>query len=259
MLIKEFIEKFEERIPKNLQESWDNSGHQIGDVNEELKGILTCVDLTEEVIEEAHKLGANFIICHHPILFRPINSIDFDYFISKKIINAIKKDLVVYASHTAIDANKNGLNAFVFKEMGFRSFAKLVPSEDGHGYGDVTDTPSRKVSHFADQIKERLDIDHVVFYGDEDVEVSKIALVTGSGASFIKECVNLGIELYITSDVKHHEAMDALEQGIMVMDIGHYESEKLFNKLAAKISKEIWPDGRIFSESKVDKYRRNII
>lgn len=259
MLIKEFIEKFEERFPKSLQESWDNSGLQIGNVNEELKGILTCVDLTEEVIEEASKVGANLIICHHPILFRSTNSIDFDYFISRKIIKAIKKDLVVYASHTAIDVNKNGLNTFVFKEMGFRPFAKLVPLEDGHGYGDITDTPSRKVSHFADQIKERLNIDHVVFYGDEDAEVSKIALVTGAGDSFINECVDLGIELYITSDFKHHEAMDALEQGVMVMDIGHYESEKLFNNLVAKISKEIWLDGRIFSESKVDRYRRNII
>ena len=259
MLIKEFLSRFEEVIPANYQDDWDNSGLQVGDTNVEIKGIFVCLDVTNEVIEEARLLGANLILSHHPILFRSTKKLDYDFFISKKIIDAIKNDIVIYSSHTAIDVNEKGLNQFVFKEMGFRSKGKIEVTEVPHGYGDFTDIPPAKIEHLAEQIKERLELDHIVFYGDDQRLVSKIGLVTGAGSSFLERVVQLGIELYITADVKHHEAMDALEQGINVMDLGHYPSEKLFNVLVEKIIKDIDSSITIYRETELDRYKRYII
>lgn len=259
MLIREFLKKFEQVIPPNFQDDWDNSGLQVGNTNDELKGILVCLDVTSEVIEQAKEVGANLILSHHPILFRATKKLDYDFFISQKLIDAIKAGITIYSSHTAIDVNEHGLNQFVFKEMGFKSKKKIEVTEEPHGYGDIADIPPMKIEHIAEQIKERLGLDHIVFYGDEQKMVSKIGLVTGAGASFLPNVVNSGIELFITADVKHHEAMDALEQGVNVMDLGHYPSEKLFNVLVEKIIKDVDPKIQVTKEVEMDRYRRYII
>lgn len=259
MLIKELIDEIERIIPLELQDEWDNSGLQLGNKNEELKSIMVCVDVTEDVIDQAIDNNVNLIIAHHPILFRPTKSIDYDYFISKKLIKAIKSNISIYACHTPIDVSNIGLNTFVFEKMGFKSKNKLVKTIEENGYGDICQIPSRKVWDLADQIKDRLDLDHVILYGDEDEEVGKIALVTGAGSSFIKDCVEQGVEMFITADIGHHDAMDALEQGLILMDLGHYQSEKFFNELMKKNIEKIDSSLSIILENQSDKFLRKII
>ena len=259
MLIKDFIDKFEKLIPPQLQDEWDNSGWQfIGD-NKEIKSILTCVDVTREVIDQAIAEDVNLIISHHPILFKSTKSINYDNFISEKLIKAIEHGIAIYSSHTAIDINANGLNTYVFKKMGFKSKKKLSLTIDKHGYGDIDEFPKRRAWDLIEQIKERLDLDHVIFYGDEYKEVGKIALVTGSGSSFIGDCIKEDVELFITADISHHNALDALEQGLMVIDLGHYKSERDFNQLIYEIGREIAPEIKIINEREEEKYLRKII
>ncbi|MDO5027394.1 MAG: Nif3-like dinuclear metal center hexameric protein [Tissierellia bacterium] len=259
MLIREFIAEFEKKIPLDLQDDWDNSGWQLGDKDRELRQVLLCVDVTEDVIDQAIEFGANLIIAHHPILFRPTKSIDMDFFISKKLIKAIKNDISIYACHTAIDVHESGLNSFVFKKMGFKSQDKLIYTLDNHGYGNLASFPSRKAWDLVDQIKERLDLDHVIFYGDEDRQVAKVCLVTGAGSSFINQCLEAGVDMFITADVGHHTAMDALEQGMLVVDLGHYQSERFFNELLEELIKKIDPEIKTKMEIEGDKYLRKIL
>lgn len=259
MLIKDLIYELEKTIGLDLQDEWDNSGLQVGNVNEQVKAVMLCVDVTEEVIDQAIKSEANLIIAHHPILFRPTKSIDYDNFISRKLIKAIKNNIAIYACHTPIDVKVEGLNSYVFEKMGFKSEKKLKYTFEENGYGDICEIPARKLWDLALQIKERLDLDHIILYGDEYEEISKIALVTGSGSSFIDECINQEIDLYITADIGHHDAMDALEQGLVLMDLGHYQSEKFFNELMEKIIKSKVSDLKIISEVKSDGYLRKII
>lgn len=258
MLIREFIEKFEEVFPKDLQASWDNSGLQVGNMENELKGVLTCLEITDEVIMEAIDRGANLILCHHPLLFVARKSLDYKNFIGKKLIDAIRNDICIYASHTSIDANSRGLNRYVFNRLGFESQGRLEETEAGHGYGDYSEIGETNIRTLAESIKEELDLDHIIFYGDEDTKIKKLALATGSGEDFIEACLNKNIDLYITADIKHHQAMDCLEQGLMVMDIGHYNSEKLFNDLCLEFIKEQTPGVEGYSEKRTQKYDRKV-
>lgn len=258
MLIRDFIDLFESEIPLSLQDDWDNSGWQLGDKDSDLKGILLCVDVTEDVIDQAISLGANLIVAHHPILFRPTKSLDMDYFITRKLIKAAKNDICIYACHTPIDVHKNGLNSYVFKKIGFKSQDKLIYTYEDNGYGDVSSFPTRKVWDLADQIKERLDLDYIILYGDEEKEVGKVCLVTGSGASFLPECLRQKVELLITADVGHHDAMDAQEQGIIVMDLGHYQSERFFNELLLEKINKMAPEVKVFLQEESEKYLRKI-
>lgn len=259
MLIRKFIDKFEELIPKDLQDSWDNSGLQVGNLDTKLKKVLVCVDITDQVIDQAKNTGSNLIISHHPALFNAKKSLSYDDFIGKKIIEAIKKDIVIYSSHTSIDVNVKGLNNYVFSKMGFASQGKIEATQDPHGYGDYCHISPRPVADIAKDIKEKLSLDHIIYYGPLDSVANKVGLVTGSGASFIKRVKDLGIDLFITADVKHHDAMDFVEQGIKLMDLGHYQSEKLFNKLVQEIIYKIDEDIEVILEEEQDLYKRNII
>lgn len=259
MLIEEFIGKFEGVYPRELQADWDNSGIQLGDSREELRGILTCLDLTEEVIDEAIRLDCNFILAHHPILFEAKKTLNYKNFITRKLVKAVKNDIFIYASHTSIDAHSKGLNSYVFKALGFESEGRLEEREDGHGYGDYGIIEPIRACDLADEIKERLGINQLIFYGDPDRLVKKLALATGAGEDFIGVCLDKGIDLYITADIKHHAAMDSLEQDLMLMDISHYHSEKLFNNLCKQTIESICPEVRVYTESRGDKYDRKIL
>lgn len=230
MLISQVIEKIETELPLELQDDWDNSGLQLGDTNQELRGIFLCVDVTTEVISQALAANANLIIAHHPLLFSPTKQIDYRDFKSKKMMDAIKNDLVIYAIHTNVDVHIHGLNAYVLEEMGFKNLGKLMPTLAPHGYGNLSELSSMRLAELIDEIKDKLDLDHVIYYGDKESKIDRLALVTGSGMDFLQACLAEKVDLLITADIKHHEAMDALEQGLMLIDLGHYESEKFFNQ-----------------------------
>ncbi|MDO4779009.1 MAG: Nif3-like dinuclear metal center hexameric protein [Tissierellia bacterium] len=225
MLIGEFLDLFESKFPSNIQEEWDNSGLQVGDCGDELKGILLCVDVSSESVEMAESKGCNLIISHHPIIFDELKSIEKSHFIGKKIFSAIEKKISIYSTHTAIDAN--GLNFYVFKKMGYASEGNISMLNENYGYGDFSET-DESVLDIISKIKDVFNIDHALYYGDYSARINKVGLVTGSGMDFLGECINKNLDLYITADVKHHDALDAVEQGLNLLDIGHYDSEKLF-------------------------------
>lgn len=108
--IKDVLRVIEEVAPLQLQESFDNSGVQIGDVNQVATGALLCLDVTEAVIDEAVDLDCNLIISHHPLAFRPFKSITGKNYIERCIIKACKHDLVIYSAHTSLDNAYNGVN-----------------------------------------------------------------------------------------------------------------------------------------------------
>lgn len=255
MQIKEIIEKFEEKYPLSIQESWDNSGIQVGDVNQELTNIITTLEITPETIEFAIEQNANLIISHHPIIFPSINSISMNHFKGKKIIPAIKNDIVIYASHTPSD--QAGLNKYVFEKLGFNHEDFIESTGENIGYGSIM-TASGYIEDVIELIKEKLDLSHVIFYG-LDKKYTKIALQTGSGMSFIENVKSKNVDLFITSDISHHQAMDAIEQGINLIDISHEGSERLFMEFAENyLKKYVEDDVRIILYKNEDKYLRKI-
>lgn len=246
MQIKELIEIYEEKHPLSLQENWDNGGVQVGDINQEVKNVLTTLEITPESIEYAIKNNCNLIFSHHPVIFPNISLISQDHFKGKKIINAIKNDIVIYASHTASDVS--GFNEFVFEKIGFRNFSKIVPTVDDYGYGNFTKM-QMKFSDLLKSLKTNLKLNEIIVYGEKD-SYKNIGLLTGSGMDFINEVIKNDIDLYLTADITHHDAMDAMERGITLVDLTHEGSERLFADFAEK---EINSDNRL-KNVKVYKY-----
>ncbi len=127
MKIKELINFIENLYPLNYQESYDNSGLIVGDREAEIKKVLLSIDMSEEVVNEAVKKGANLIIAHHPIIFNPIKKLTGDTYEERAVIAAIKNDIALYAAHTSLDAALEGINKRIAEKLGLRDIHSLLP------------------------------------------------------------------------------------------------------------------------------------
>lgn len=143
MKIGDIIQAIERVAPLALQENYDNAGWQVGNKHTEATGALLCIDVTEEVVDEAVTLGANLIISHHPLLFKGIKSFTGKNYIERAIIKAIQHDIAIYASHTNLDNAWNGVNFKMAEKLGLTNLSILMP-QDGKLLKLVTYVP---VSH----------------------------------------------------------------------------------------------------------------
>ncbi|MDH6308303.1 dinuclear metal center YbgI/SA1388 family protein [Dysgonomonas sp. PFB1-18] len=130
MKIKEILHTIEQVAPIPLQEGFDNSGVQVGDVNQEAKGAIVCIDVTEAVVDEAITRNCNLIIAHHPLAFRSFKSLTGKNYIERCMIKACKHDIVVYAAHTNLDNASEGINRYLADMLGLQHVRILDPQKD---------------------------------------------------------------------------------------------------------------------------------
>lgn len=123
------INYLDQLAPRNLAEQWDNVGLQIGDRTLEIKGILVALDLDPQVVEEALALGANLIITHHPVIFKPLNNIRADSPQGKMLLNIIKNDISVYCAHTNLDSAGQGVNQVLAELLRLENIKVLNPDK----------------------------------------------------------------------------------------------------------------------------------
>ncbi len=127
MLVKEITAAIEEIAPIMYQESYDNCGIQVGDMNMEVTGVLLTLDVTEEVLAEAMQLHCNTIIAHHPLIFSGLKRIAGRNYVERIIQKAIKNDITIYAAHTNLDNMMAGVNAKIAEKLGLINTRILAP------------------------------------------------------------------------------------------------------------------------------------
>ena len=121
MKLKSIIQELENKAALALQESYDNSGLIVGDLNAEIKAALICLDSTEDVINEAINKNCNLIIAHHPIVFSGLKSFTGKNYIERVVMKAIKNDIAIYASHTNLDNVHTGVNKKICDKIGLQN------------------------------------------------------------------------------------------------------------------------------------------
>lgn len=127
MKIKEITSCLEKFAPLSYQESYDNSGLLVGDIDKNATGALLSIDVTEEVINEAIQKKINLIIAHHPVIFGGLKRLTGSNNVERIIIKAIKHDIAIYAAHTNFDSVLNGVNAKISEKIGLTKCRILSP------------------------------------------------------------------------------------------------------------------------------------
>ncbi|MCH9739230.1 MAG: Nif3-like dinuclear metal center hexameric protein [Epsilonproteobacteria bacterium] len=213
MKIEDIYNKLDSISPFELQEKWDNSGLLVGDMSRTVEHIVVALDVDEAMLVEA-KENTLFIV-HHPIIFSGLKELDFSVYPANLLEIMVQKRLSLIAMHTNFD--KTHLNNYVFeKVLGFKKEFQneFVCMAKG----------SWKKDELLELLKSKLNLETLRVISPKQ-EIKSIALTTGAGASLMDE---VEADCFLTGDIKYHDAMKAMSQNLMMVDIGHYESEKFF-------------------------------
>ena len=228
MKIKDITAIIEDAAPLALQEHYDNSGLIVGNPNDEADSALICVDVTEEVLDEAQALGTKLVISHHPIIFDPLKKLTGNSHIERIVARAIKNEIAIYACHTNLDNVRNGMSYRLADRLGLINVRVLSPcstDDSGNGAGVIGELPDTLAStEFIRQMKETLCLQVIRHSTLSPEKVKHVALCTGSGAFLIGAAAAAGAEIYVTADLKYNDFFKADGQ-LIVCDIGHFESE----------------------------------
>lgn len=231
---KDIIEIMNLLAPLELAEEWDNCGLSIGSPDYEVKKILLALDVIEPVIQEAIALNADMIITHHPlILFQKIKNVTTQTHLGNNIIQLIQNKISVFSAHTNLDVAFGGTNDVLAHLAGLKNIHILEETfqdKNGKSYGIGrigTLLEEMRFDDFAKMIKKQLNLDCMRIVGDLNKKIKTVALCTGSGFEYMMKAKKENADVYITADLKFHEAQKAIEEKLCLIDATHYASENI--------------------------------
>lgn len=235
MKIYEIRDLLNSHFPSSLSEEWDNDGDMLClDPTREVTGIVTTLDVTDKAVDEAIKVGANLIVSHHPLIFKPLKKLDGTA-ISKRIERLIKADISVLSYHTRFDSAKGGMNDLLAQKLGIANFKEF--GFDGEiPMGRIGDWQECSPAEFASQISLILDTPVTLFEGNR--EIKKVAVLGGGGKDFIHLAHTLGADAMVTGDISYSVANEEIPYGITMVDAGHYATEIIAVDAFAKLIEE---------------------
>lgn len=229
MKIKQIYQAIDAFIPFQTQDDFDNSGFMIGSYEADVSGVLFTLDLSEEAIEMAIKNEVQLIITHHPFIFHPLKSICFEEKKGKMIKNLIRHNISVISTHTNLDKSPWGVSFVLSELIGMTESSILIPDLKlpNIGYGRIGDFKI-DMRNLIELLKKNTGVSNVILYnGSLDSSVERIAICGGSGSDFIETARKYGANVYITGDIKYHDAELGANIGLPIIDIGHFHSEYL--------------------------------
>jgi dinuclear metal center YbgI/SA1388 family protein len=221
--VQDILNILNEIAPFSFQESWDNSGVQVGSLKEEFSKMYIGLEIDDTVLENSEE--NSLILTHHPLIFGGLKKLNWETYPSNLIQKAIQKNLKIISLHTNYD--KFVLNRFVLKEiLGFEESGKI---------GDfvLVSEIDMELEEFLKVVKEKFKLEILTASKHLPKRVSKIALTTGSGGSLLSEIGN-SVDIFLTGDLKYHTFMEEKSIGLGVLDIGHYNSEIFFGESLQK-------------------------
>ncbi len=241
-VVKDIIALMENIAPGHLAENWDNSGLQSGDRNWPVKNVLVALDPSPSVVKSACQKDADLLITHHPLIFTPLKNLIFDTPLGEIIELSVRHRLAIFSAHTNLDSVKGGLNDFFADKIGLKNLSVFVsddidalnPVEHLHGIGRVgeLETPTT-LAAFSEKIKSEFGLSALKVSGPLDMTVKKIAVCTGSGSGLVKQFFATDADVYVTGDLKFHDAKDAQMNHRGLIDVGHFASEAIMIDLIA--------------------------
>jgi dinuclear metal center YbgI/SA1388 family protein len=238
--IKEIMD---ELAPPMLAEEWDNVGLQIGDPRQSVRRIWVALDPTLQVVKAACQKKVDLLITHHPLIFRPLKSIDFETPAGSIIQMAAHHKLAVFSAHTNLDIARDGVNDVLAQRLELQNLTVLKPvqgkraqeniatlsfGEVEYGIGRIGSlAKAGSLKSLVSMVKKRLKLDFVKVAGDLEMKVTQVAICSGSGSGLMEAFLSSKAQAYISGDIHYHDALEAQSVNRAIIDIGHFPSEHL--------------------------------
>jgi len=229
MLCRDIISVIETTYPKHAALEWDNVGLLVGRAEKAVKKIYVALDATDEVIDAAISQGADMIITHHPMIFSPLKQITDENYVGSRVVKLLQHDISYYAMHTNYDVLRMAELSSVFLGLKDADVLEITNEEKNEGIGRVGYlSEEMSLRECCELVKEKFNLKAVKVFGDMDKKVKRIAISPGSGKHMSEMAIEKGAEVFVTGEIDHHEGIDSVEQGLMIIDAGHYGLEHIF-------------------------------
>lgn len=249
--IQQVCECLDQFAPTRLAEEWDNVGLLTGDRAAECQRIMTCLTVTPDSAAEAIEKGANLIVSHHPLPFRPLKRVTTDSTPSRLVWELARANVAIYSPHTGFDSALEGINQSFAEKIGLEQIKplKLIPDDQqslGAGRVGRLAGDGQSYSAFVDSVKAAFGKQTIKVVGQRDSVVKKVAVACGSGGSFLSDAIFKGCDTFVTGEAQFHSCLEAQAANVNLVLVGHYDSERfavedLAERLAAQFAgMEIW-------------------
>ena len=231
--VNDILNYIETLAPRELKMDWDNVGLNCGSRNAPVRKIMVALDPFEHVCNEAIAWQADLLVTHHPLIFRPLPMVTDDAAITRGLMELIRHNIGHICAHTNLDCAPGGVNDALAAVLGLENVQPLGAYGGMMRYGDV---PEQSLTQFLGFVKEQLHCDGLR-YCDGGKPVRRVAVGGGSCSDGLYDALQAGCDTFVTSDVKYNGFWDAKEQGLSLIDAGHFHTENpVIAVLAAKIS-----------------------
>ena len=230
------ILKFVETLaPRAMKMEWDNVGLLCGSKNTEVTKVLVALDPFEGVCHEAAETGAQLIVTHHPLIFRPQKAVTDETSIGRSIMFLCRNGISAINAHTNLDQVSGGVNDVLAEKLGLQNI-QIINPVDGYGLLRCGDVKQQPLETFLATVKEKLGCDGLRYVNSGN-PVCKVAVGGGSCADEIMEAFAAGCDTFVTADIKYNQFWDAYDIGMNLIDAGHFYTENpVVAVLAEKIS-----------------------
>lgn len=226
MKLNDFIDAMEEIAPASLAWERDNVGLLIGTGRTQINRILVALDCTSPVVEEAIRIGADLVLCHHPLLFHPVRRVLPDDPNTAAVRRLLQHDIAMFAAHTNLDAADGGVNDCLAAALNLVNTRKAYP-DPLMRISELAEPMT--LSAFSRRCASALNAEAAVV-GDRKRMIRSVVLVGGAGGDLMQQAADLGADAFVTGEITHHEALTALERDQAVITLGHYASEAVVLK-----------------------------
>ena len=223
MTVKELYAKFEDKIPSELRESWDNDGIMCCPAGTaEVTRALVTLDVTEDIVDYAIERSFDLIVSHHPLIFKQLSSIDEENHIARKVIKLLGSGISVFSFHTRADKLVGGVNDRLADLLGMFDTKPFGEGDLGR-IGNIDDP--MEIQDFAYRVKQLTGSD-VVRYVDGYSDVHTVAVVGGDGKGYVRAAIDAGADTYVSGRIGYNVMEEASEMGINLIEAGHFFTEQ---------------------------------
>lgn len=230
--VQDVCDYMNEVAPFYTKFDFDNIGLLVGFPERPVRRVLTALDVTDAVIEEALSMGAELIVAHHPLIFHPLKRVTSDDLCGRKVIRLVRAECSAICLHTNLDTAEGGVNDMLMAALGGRVTGLLSPHgthPDGRPYGvaRLGELPEpMEFAAFLAYTKRALRCNGLR-YVSGGRPVRKLVCCGGAGGSELEAVLAAGCDTYVTSDLGYHDFLTAKEAGLNLIDADHFCTENV--------------------------------
>ncbi len=250
MNVGEFVSLLESIVPPAYACDWDNTGLVCGRLGSPVRRVMVAVDARERVIRQAAAEGVQFLLTHHPLIFGGgITSVNEATLTGRKLLMLIENGIACYGMHTSFDAAPGCMADLAAARLGLTDTRYMLPAEPeglpAGGIGVVGELHEpMKEEELAEAVKRAFGLFTVNLISvSEDRLIRRVALLPGSGKGEVDIAREMGAQAMVTGDITHHVGIDGADEGLTIIDAGHFGVEQIFVPFMAETLRKRLPEG----------------